>query len=29
LLQVGESIIPFFSYTNASNRLEIAYKISP
>lgn len=29
LLQVGEAIIPFFSYSNASNRLEIAYKISP
>lgn len=29
LLQVGEAIIPFFSYTNASNRIEIAYKINP
>jgi hypothetical protein len=29
LLQVSEAIIPFFSYSNASNRLEIAYKISP
>jgi hypothetical protein len=26
LLQAGESIIPFFSYTSASNRIEIAYK---
>lgn len=29
LLQVGESILPFFSYTNASNRLDADYKISP
>jgi hypothetical protein len=29
LLQAGETIIPFFSYTNASNRLEITYKINP
>lgn len=29
LLQAGEAIIPFFSYTNASNRLEITYKINP
>lgn len=29
LLQVGETIIPFFSYTSASNRLEITYKINP
>ncbi len=29
LLQAGEAIIPFFSYSNASNRLEIAYKINP
>lgn len=28
LLQEGEVIIPFFSYTNASNRLELTYKIS-
>lgn len=28
LLQAGETIIPFFSYSNASNRLEITYKIS-
>lgn len=29
LLQASETIIPFFSYTNASNRLEITYKINP
>lgn len=29
LLQVGETIIPFFSYANASNRLELTYKINP
>lgn len=29
LLQVGETIIPFFSYSGSSNRLEIAYKINP
>lgn len=29
LLQGGEAIIPFFSYSNASNRLDIAYKVSP
>jgi len=28
LLQVGEGIIPFFSYTDPSNRLEITYKVS-
>ncbi len=29
LLQVGESILPFFSYTDPANRLELAYKVSP
>lgn len=29
LLQVGEAIVPFFSYTDPSNRLELTYKISP
>jgi hypothetical protein len=29
LLQVGEAVLPFFSYTDPSNRLELAYKISP
>lgn len=29
LLQVGETIIPFFSYANSSNRIEMTYKISP
>ena len=29
LLQVGEAIVPFFSYTDPSNRLELAYKVSP
>ena len=29
LLQVGEAIIPFFSYTSSFNRIEIAYKINP
>lgn len=27
LLQVGETIIPFFSYTNSLNRLDLTYKI--
>lgn len=29
LLQQGEYIMPFFSYTNASNRLDMTYRISP
>lgn len=29
LLQVGESIIPFFSYANSSNRIDMTYKINP
>lgn len=29
LLQSGEAIIPSFSYTNGSNRLELAYKYNP
>lgn len=29
LLQAGEAIIPFFSYTSSLNRLEVVYKISP
>jgi hypothetical protein len=29
LLQVGESIIPFFSYASPDNRIDISYKISP
>jgi len=29
LLQIGETILPFFSYTDSSNRLELAYKVSP
>ena len=28
LLQVQEAILPFFSYTNPSNRLELTYKVS-
>ncbi len=29
LLQVGESIIPFFSYANSANRIDMTYKINP
>lgn len=29
LLQVGETIIPFFSYTNSLNRIDMTYKINP
>ncbi len=29
LLQAGEAIIPFFSYTSANNRIDLNYKVNP
>jgi hypothetical protein len=29
LLQTGEAIIPFFSYTSTHNRIDLSYKVNP